>query len=161
MAVARGFSFPETFAAGLDELLLGVCEELQLTSARYDLAVERYNTLNKVLEGKESPFRYFRPEIYPQGSMALGTTVKPINGPHDLAFVLQLSRDHQGVDPNAVNSIVRILTTERCLSPDGLVEKPLRQIEERRSEALAADQSFSTSHTTTRSKIFFSHTFPA
>jgi hypothetical protein len=31
--------------------------------------------------------------------MALGTTVAPISGPHDLDFVLQLSRDHQLVDP--------------------------------------------------------------
>jgi hypothetical protein len=34
--------------------------------------------------------------------MALGTTVKPIEGPHDLDFVLQLSRDHHAVDPMAL-----------------------------------------------------------
>jgi hypothetical protein len=34
--------------------------------------------------------------------MALGTTVKPIEGPHDLDFVLQFSRDHNGVDPLAL-----------------------------------------------------------
>jgi hypothetical protein len=83
-------------------MLLGVCEDLQLTPARYDLAVARYGTLNRLLESGGSPFRYFHPEIYPQGSMALGTTVRPIEAPHDLDFVLQLSRDHDGIDPMAV-----------------------------------------------------------
>jgi SMODS domain-containing protein len=99
VAVAPAFSFTQDSRADLDELLIHVCEEFQLTAARYDLAVARYDGLNKLLEGRESPFRYFQPEIYPQGSMALGTTVIPIEGPHDLDFVLQLSRDHHGVDP--------------------------------------------------------------
>ncbi len=99
MAIARTASLSQIFAAGLDQLLYEICEELQLTKPRHELAVERYNTLNRLLEGKESPFRYFRPEIYPQGSMALGTTVRPIEGPHDLDFVLQLYAEHARVDP--------------------------------------------------------------
>jgi hypothetical protein len=99
MAVAPALSFPQNFAAALDELLIQACEEFQLTPARYDLAVARYDTLNKVLESAASPFRFSEPEIYPQGSMALGTTVAPIVGPHDLDFVLELSRSHVGVDP--------------------------------------------------------------
>jgi hypothetical protein len=100
MVVASAPSFPQTFFAALDELLLQTCGELQLAPARYDRAVERYGTLNSLLESSSSPFQYFRPEIYPQGSMALGTTVAPISGkPHDLDFVLQLSRDSTDVDP--------------------------------------------------------------
>lgn len=34
--------------------------------------------------------------------MALGTTVAPIKGPHDLDFVLQLSRDCNSVNPMAL-----------------------------------------------------------
>lgn len=74
----------------LDALLLEVCEELQLTPARYQLAVERYGTLNEILEKAGSPFQFLRPRIFPQGSMALGTTCKPVDGPHDLDFVLQI-----------------------------------------------------------------------
>src|SRR5580704_6063505 len=99
MAVAPALSLPQNFSAALDELLIQVCEELQLTPTRYDLAVARYDALNKVLESAASPFRFSEPEIYPQGSMALGTTVTPIEGPHDLDFVLELSRSHVGVDP--------------------------------------------------------------
>src|SRR5258708_1030382 len=102
MAVTSAVSLSQSFTAGLDEMLLGVCEDLQLTPARYDLAVARYGTLNRLLESEGSPFRYFHPEIYPQGSMALGTTVRAIEAPHDFDFVLQLSRDHDGIDPMAV-----------------------------------------------------------
>jgi len=102
MVAAPAFSVSKGFSEDLDNLLFEVCEEIQITPARYDLAVGRYKTLNRLLEGSESPFRYFRPEIYPQGSMALGTTVAPLRGPHDLDFVLQLSRDYRGVDPMAL-----------------------------------------------------------
>jgi SMODS domain-containing protein len=93
MAVAPAVYFSQDFASTLDDLLLQICEELQLSTPRYELAAARYGALNKLLESTESPFRYFRPEIYPQGSMALGTTVRPVDGrPHDLDFVLELNR---------------------------------------------------------------------
>ena len=99
---APTFEVSKGFSAELDDLLFQVCELLQITPARYDLAVSRYETLNQVLEGNGSPFRHLRPEIYPQGSMALGTTVAPVDGPHDLDFVLQISRDHTAVNPMAL-----------------------------------------------------------
>ena len=103
MAIAHFPSLTGNFRQGLDGLLYEVCEELQISPTRYDLAVERYNTLNRVLEGDLSPFKRLRPEIYPQGSMALGTTVKPPTGdPHDLDFVLQLLIRHNLVDPMAL-----------------------------------------------------------
>lgn len=74
----------------LDALLFDICEELQLARTRYDVAVERYGTANRLLEKAGSPFQFLRPRIFPQGSMALGTTCKPVDGPHDLDFVLQI-----------------------------------------------------------------------
>jgi len=99
MAVGSALSFSQDFTAGLDELLFEVCEELQLTTAKYDQAVERYEALGDALEGDRSPFHGLHPKIYPQGSMALGTTVKPIEEPYDLDFVLELSLAHDRVDP--------------------------------------------------------------
>jgi len=96
MVAAPAFSVANDFSTALDNLLLETCEELQISQARYDLAVERYKRLNRLLEGSGSPFRQFRPDIYPQGSMALGTTVQPIKGPHDLDFVLELSNYLRG-----------------------------------------------------------------
>jgi Second Messenger Oligonucleotide or Dinucleotide Synthetase domain len=99
VALSSAYYFPEDFSDGLDEILLQICEELQLPTSRYDLAVSRYRSVGDLLETAGSPFRHLAPKIYPQGSMALGTTVRPIIGPHDLDFVLELSLAHGSTDP--------------------------------------------------------------
>jgi hypothetical protein len=97
MVAAPAFSVSNDFFSSLDEMLFEICEELQISPSRHDLVVGRYGALNKLLESGSSPFRQFRPEIYPQGSMALGTTVQPMDGsPHDLDFVLELSNYLRG-----------------------------------------------------------------
>jgi len=99
MAVAPFLSSTHDFTTSLDELLFDICEDIQLSATRHEQAVQRYETLGEVLERGGSPFRLLGPKIYPQGSMALGTSVKPAEGPHALDFVLQLSLLHQQVDP--------------------------------------------------------------
>ncbi len=99
MAVAPFLSSTRDFTTSLDDLLFEICEDIQLSGTRHDQAVQRYETLGEVLESDASPFRLLGPKIYPQGSMALGTTVKPVVGPHDLDFVLELSIAHDRVDP--------------------------------------------------------------
>jgi hypothetical protein len=93
MATAKSIVF-QTSTDQLDALLLELCEELQLNKTRYDLAVDRYGTINRLLEDTGSPFQFLLPRIFPQGSMALGTTCKPVEGPHDLDFVLQITVPH-------------------------------------------------------------------
>jgi hypothetical protein len=85
--------------SSLDQILFEICEELQLPPYRHDQAESRYKVVAGVLEAEQSPFRSFRPIIYPQGSIAPGTAVKPLEGTHDLDFVLELSRSHVNVDP--------------------------------------------------------------
>jgi hypothetical protein len=87
------------FIAELDDLLFEVCDDLQLSPYRHGQAEDRYHTVAGVLEADGSPFAPFSPRIYPQGSMRLGTTVRPIDGPHDLDFVLELSVPYQNVEP--------------------------------------------------------------
>jgi hypothetical protein len=87
------------FVVELDDMLFEVCDELQLAPYRYSQAEERYQAVAGVLEAKGSPFAAAAPKIYPQGSMRLGTTVQPLEGPHDLDFVLELSAPYQNVDP--------------------------------------------------------------
>ncbi len=99
MAVAPFLSSTHDFTTSLDELLFDICEDIQLSATRHEQAEQRYETLGDVLEGEGSPFRLLGPKIYPQGSMALGTTVKPIEGSYALDFVLELSLLHQQVDP--------------------------------------------------------------
>jgi hypothetical protein len=91
--------FTEDSRSQLDDLLMLVCEELQLAPSRYQLAVQRYESVSRVLEGDGSPFKGMGLCIYPQGSMALGTTVRPLEGPHDLDFVFELEVSHYLVDP--------------------------------------------------------------
>jgi hypothetical protein len=97
--VAIAASFADTFSGRVDEVLYDVCEELQLSESRYKEAEKRYGAVGAVLESPGSPFRLERPAIYAQGSMALGTTVKPVVGPHDLDFVVELSRNYTQVNP--------------------------------------------------------------
>lgn len=82
-----------------DDLLFEICEELQISPAKYKLAEERYKTIGKLLCAADSPFAAEDPDIYPQGSMRLGTTVHPIDGPFDLDFVCQLSVPYRPENP--------------------------------------------------------------
>lgn len=91
--------FTEDPVAQLNDLLMLVCEELQLAPFRHQLAVQRYESVSSVLESDGSPFKGIALRIYPQGSMALGTTVRPVDGPHDLDFVFELETSHDMVDP--------------------------------------------------------------
>ncbi len=100
MAVATvPFGPNKHFLNQLDTLLFEICEELQLPPYRYNQADERYHAVSEVLEADGSPLGPFRPRIYPQGSMRLGTTVRPIAGPHALDFVCELSLSHALVEP--------------------------------------------------------------
>jgi hypothetical protein len=90
MATLQKAVWFQTAKEELDNHTLEICAELQLSLRRYRLAGQRYGAVNQLLEREGRPFRSFRPRIFPQGSMALETTCKPVEGPHDLDFVLQL-----------------------------------------------------------------------
>lgn len=75
----------------LDLLLEIVCVKLQLSQTQFELAEERYHAIGDWLLAEKSPIRAFQPEIYPQGSLSLGTTVKPWGANEfDLDLVCQL-----------------------------------------------------------------------
>jgi hypothetical protein len=83
----------------LDRTLFDICESLQLTDTQHGKAEDRYKAIARVIDGPESPFSEIESNLYPQGSMRLGTTVKPIEGPHDLDFVCEFAVSHQRVNP--------------------------------------------------------------
>lgn len=101
--LAIGFDSATTV---LDDLLRGICESLQLSPSRFRLAEERYQALASVLEAESSPFAQWAPRIYPQGSMRLGTTVKPLSGPHDLDFVVELNLNPDHLVPGRLIDIL-------------------------------------------------------
>jgi hypothetical protein len=61
----------------LDDLLDRIGAKLQLSETAYGLAEKRYKAIGNWLRAKESSLAEFKPDIYPQGSLRIGTTVKP------------------------------------------------------------------------------------
>lgn len=68
-----------------------ICLQLQLTITQYRDAEAKYQAVGKWLSAPDSELAPFAPDIYPQGSMLLGTTVSPWRGiEYDLDLVCQL-----------------------------------------------------------------------
>jgi hypothetical protein len=91
--------FTEDRRASFDELLFEICETLQITPTQHQKAEERYKTIGKIITAF-SGFAGLAPEIYPQGSMKLRTTTKPIAGPFDLDFVCEFTDQSQACKSN-------------------------------------------------------------
>lgn len=76
----------------LDELFQSICEELQISKSQYDQAETSYNAVAKWLSEDEKRFPEVDIDIYPQGSLKIGTTVHPIfNQEFDLDFVCEIN----------------------------------------------------------------------
>ena len=90
--VTRPISFLESAEAQMDDLLWRICEELQLSPTRYQQAVDRYESVCRWLEAEASEVAKYRPSMYPQGSMRIGTTVMPFGrDEYDLDFVCEFN----------------------------------------------------------------------
>jgi hypothetical protein len=78
--------------AELDQLVEEICLTLQITPTQFDLARQHYEAVGDWLAREGSPIAALKPIIYPQGSMALRTTVRPRpeREEYDLDLVLQV-----------------------------------------------------------------------
>ncbi len=95
-----------------ENLLLGICERLQLSPSLYEQANERYLTIAKTIE-KDMIFKYISLNIYPQGSFRLKTTVKPLgNDEYDLDFVAELPKESVMTPKELYDHIYRILKND-------------------------------------------------
>jgi hypothetical protein len=75
----------------VDEMLDDICKYLQITRTQFEKAVTSYKAVGDWLRAPGSELYKFHPEIYPQGSMALLTTVRPLaNEEFDLDLVCQV-----------------------------------------------------------------------
>lgn len=91
------------FNSQMDDLLLRICEKLQISETDHKKAEDRYNAVGKWLAQAESGLASYRPAIYPQGSLRIGTTVKPLAYQEfDLDLVCELDINHEKYDPVAV-----------------------------------------------------------
>lgn len=93
--------------ASLDYLLEQVSLALQLEESKYKNAKEKYHAVGAWLADPSSPLSALRPEVYPQGSMLLQTTVKPRQGDeYDLDLVCKVKVPPSS-DPLQVYSLVQ------------------------------------------------------
>lgn len=84
----------ESFNSQLDDLLERICVKLQISSTQHQLAKNRYEAISNWLEAEGSPLVAVRPTIYPQGSLRIGTTAKPLaQQEYDLDLVCEMQVD--------------------------------------------------------------------
>jgi hypothetical protein len=89
MATAK-LGFWDSRFGQINDLLRCICEELQISPTAYDQAVDRYTAVCNWLEAEGNVVAAFNPTMYPQGSMKIGTTVKPFGrDEYDLDFVCE------------------------------------------------------------------------
>ena len=76
----------------LDFLLAEIVIALQLTDSQIARMESAYEAIGAWLERADSPLAIYRPLVYPQGSGAIGTTVRPwLRIEFDLDFVLEVA----------------------------------------------------------------------
>lgn len=80
------------FLDRLDQILEWICRKLQLTPTQYELAKKHYEAVGRWLEQEGSLLAAYHPVIYPQGSLPMGTTNRPLTKEeYDLDFICELS----------------------------------------------------------------------
>ena len=77
----------------IDDLLDRICEKITINEEMFNLVTKEYTDLGRWI-GEKTPNMKMR--IFPQGSFALGTVIKPIseNDDYDIDLVCELDRDY-------------------------------------------------------------------
>lgn len=98
--------------AQIDDLLARAAEQLQLDKTRREKIESSYKAVQDVLDNDQIYFHSKKFEIYPQGSVRIGTTVKPLSeNEFDLDIVLHIRDNvYEQTDPMKVfNELKRVL----------------------------------------------------
>lgn len=87
-----------------DDYLNELCEQVQLSETQFNTATKRYHRVGEHLTAADSNLDRLSPEVFPQGSMLLRTTVRPLRKdrevvPFDLDAVCLCN-----VDPRSMSS---------------------------------------------------------
>lgn len=112
----------------LDDLLQRVGYKLQISNTQRQLAEDRYHAVANWLSVDESLSDGEDLQIYAQGSLRIGTTVKPLNRQeYDLDLVCEINKDWRGEDPiKLLNRIEKRLRDNKTYTP--MVERKNRCI---------------------------------
>ncbi len=106
-------------------ILENICQALELTATQYETAKSRYETIGKYLTEADDIFLK-KSAIYPQGSISLGTTVRPMGREeYDIDLVCIVPSMSPETPPETLKKIVgdRLKENERY---KGILEEKLR-----------------------------------
>ena len=113
----------------LDDILNHLANELDVPPSKYREARDHYEAVGNWLDADDSELAPFKPTIYPQGSFALGTAVKPIGDEEydvDAVCLLQLR-------PNQVTQVqLKNLVGNRLKHPQSRYKHMIKPKEGRR-----------------------------
>lgn len=91
----------------LAQLLSNLAEEVDVPESKYNEAKNRYEAVGRWLNQEDSALAIYAPEIYPQGSFALGTVVRPIAGDdYDIDAVCLLQCDQGQISQQELKKTV-------------------------------------------------------
>lgn len=100
--------------------ILDIIKNLDISPTMYRNAIEKYNHLTTYLEQHG-----YAVMMYPQGSFALGTVVRPIhkgdNASYDLDFIYQVSSPKKSITPKELRDEVEAVLRDSHLYDDRLV----------------------------------------
>lgn len=115
----------------LDGLMEVLCLELSLTDTQHERAARAYQSLGDWLSQPGTTLADFRPSVYPQGSLPLGTSVRPRTGDDfDADGVCLLTQNYGSLAPSTLYKMVleriaehgtyarKVTPRERCIRID-------------------------------------------
>ncbi|PKP32321.1 MAG: nucleotidyltransferase [Bacteroidetes bacterium HGW-Bacteroidetes-17] len=117
--------FLNSKTAQIDDLLARAAEKLQLDKARREKIESSYKAIQEVLENDQIYFDSKNFEIYPQGSVRIGTTVKPLaRNEFDLDIVLHIKDNvYEQTDPMKVFTELKRVLQENLNYKEKVIPK--------------------------------------
>lgn len=111
-----------------DELLAIIAANLELDATRKQQMESAYRAVNDVLSRDEDFFKNITINVYAQGSLLIGTTIKPLSGDEfDLDIVLHIEDSYLKHTPSEIyNELYRVLSNHDTYKP--LLQKKNRCI---------------------------------
>lgn len=89
------------------DALREISDALDVPASKYDEAKQHYEAVGAWLGAEDSELRGFHPSIFPQGSFALGTAIKPTGGnDYDVDAVCLLEIDQSSVTQQRLKEMV-------------------------------------------------------
>jgi len=91
----------------VNKALEDLVQEISVPDEKYEEANDSYKAVGSWLSAEDSHIAQYEPQIYPQGSFALGTAIKPINGnDYDVDAVCLLQAKSENITQKELKNLV-------------------------------------------------------